>query len=662
MTQPYDYSYRISIAEVRPQLDCGDTAVKRVVGDRLRVSADIIKDGHDVLRAWIRYHHRGMDTNNVPAWGTIEMQYNFDEDEWTGEVPLTEVGEWEYTVEAWTDEFESWKLELSRKVTAGNDVSSELLEGIHILRDTANRLGKSESNVSATLRDMAKRTDDAPDQQAKVRVMMDQSLAELMRLCDPRADMTRYARSLPVVVDRERARFGAWYEMFPRSQGRIPGKHSTFAEAAQRLPAIRSMGFDVVYLPPIHPIGRTNRKGKNNSLVAGPGDPGSPYAIGGVEGGHDSIHPELGTLEDFDNFVQAASAVDMEVALDFAIQCSPNHPYVREHPEWFKHRPDGTIKYAENPPKRYEDIVAIDMWCENYPELWNELKRVLVHWINHGVHIFRVDNPHTKPIAFWEWLIGEVKRDYPDVIFLSEAFTRPKRMQKLAKVGFTQSYTYFTWRNTRYELEEYLTEWTTSSQADYMRPNFFPNTPDILHEYLQHGGRPAFKIRFCLASTLSPSYGIYSGYELIENTPLREGSEEYLNSEKYEIRVRDWTASGNINSYIQRINHTRIENRALQLFTNLQFHYADNPNIISYSKISEDGSNRILVVANLDPYSMHEATLHLVNSHRLRIDGGSRYIVHDLITDARYEWYGTANYVKLDPGMEPAHIFRIESL
>ncbi|HET8631964.1 MAG TPA: alpha-1,4-glucan--maltose-1-phosphate maltosyltransferase [Thermomicrobiales bacterium] len=644
---------RLTILEVRPQLDCGRYAVKRIVGEQLRVAADIVKEGHDTLAAEVRYRVPG-----PRQWRAVPMTYAYAPDEWSAEVPLAQIGMLEYTVAAWTDHFASWADELRRKVEAGRDVASELLEGAALVRRAA---GLAPEGVAATLGAYADRlAGDAP-QGERVAVAAQPELAALMAAHQPRDDLTVYDRWLRVQVERERARFGAWYEFFPRSQGQEPGKHATFAEAERRLPAIRALGFDVVYLPPIHPIGLTNRKGRNNALVAAPGDPGSPWAIGNAAGGHDAVNPELGTLADFDNFVQAARDCGLEVALDFAIQCSPDHPYILEHPDWFRRRPDGTIKYAENPPKRYEDIVAIDLWCEDYPALWTELKRVVLHWVERGVRIFRVDNPHTKPIAFWEWLIAEVRREYPDVIFLAEAFTRPKKLQLLAKIGFSQSYSYFTWRNTRAELEEYLTELTRTEQAGFLRPNFFANTPDILTEYLQHGGRPAFKVRLALAATLSPTYGIYSGFELIEQTPVRPGSEEYLDSEKYEIRVRDWDAPGNINAYVARINQIRRTNRALQLFTNLTFHYADNPDILAYSKVSEDGGDRILVVANLDPFRWHEATLFL-DSATLRLHGDSRYVVHDLLTEARYEWYGTANYVRLDPHGEPVHIFRIEGI
>ncbi len=652
MTKKISSLPRIYITEVRPQISCGRMPIKRIVGDRLRVTADIVKDGHDVLAAEVLYR-----TPADEEWRTVPMSYSYDDDEWSAEVPLDVVGTTGYTVAVWTDAYRSWMQELERKVAVGRDVASELLEGIQIVEDVASY---SEPGIAEALRNYADRIRSAGSQQDQVRVALDPELARLVSIYRRPDDLTTYERTLEVVVDRERARFGAWYEMFPRSYGERPGDHGTFREAERRLPAIREMGFDVVYLPPIHPIGVTNRKGRNNALVAQPGDPGSPWAIGNEAGGHDAVNPELGTIEDFDHFVQAARSVGLEVALDFAIQTSPDHPYTREHPEWFRHRPDGTIKYAENPPKKYEDIVAIDMWCEGHEALWEELRRVLLHWIEHGVRIFRVDNPHTKPIAFWEWLISEVRREHPDVIFLSEAFTRPKRLQLLAKIGFTQSYTYFTWRNSRGEIEQYMTELTRTEQAEYLRPNFFANTPDILTEYLQTGGRPAFKVRLALAATLSPSYGIYSGFELIENTPLHPGSEEYLDSEKYQIKVRDWNVPGNISGYIARVNEIRRENRALQLLTNLTFHYPDNPNLIGYSKVSEDGSNRILVVANLDPFSWHEATVYL-DGDALGIGPSSSYVVHDLLTGASYQWYGTANYVKLDPAIEPVHIFRIES-
>jgi len=644
--------YRISIPEVRPHLGCGRYAIKRVIGETLRITADVIKEGHDTLAAEARYRSEGGEWQGVP------MVYSFNEDEWSGEIPLKVVGVAEYTVAAWTDVWASWVEEVRRKLAAGRDIASELLEGAQLVREAAARASGS---VATTLEWYVGLIEGATDQASALHMANMPELEHLMIETEERADLTTHARTLRVMVQRERARFGSWYEFFPRSQGTQPGVHGTFRDAERRLPAVQAMGFDVIYLPPVHPIGVTNRKGRNNALVAGPDDPGSPWAIGNEHGGHDAINPDLGTLADFDRFVAAALALGLEIAMDFAIQCSPDHPYVREHPEWFRRRPDGTIKYAENPPKKYEDIVALDMWCPDYRALWDELLRVVLHWVSHGVETFRVDNPHTKPLAFWEWLIARVHEQHPGVVFLSEAFTRPKRLQELAKIGFAQSYTYFTWRNNRYELEEFLRDMTTTQQAEYLQPNFFTNTQDILHEYLQHGGRPAFKIRLMLAATLSPTYGIYSSFELIENVPVRPGSEEYLDSEKYEIRVRDWEAPGNIIGYIERVNEARRCNPALQGHRNLRFHYPENPNIIAYSKMSDDGSNRVLAVVNVDPHNAQETTLHL-DGTALGLDGGSHYALYDLLTNARYEWWGLSNYVRLDPHAEPAHLFRIEPL
>jgi starch synthase (maltosyl-transferring) len=642
---------RVIIAEVRPHLSNGRYAIKRIVGERLRVTADIIKEGHDTLAAEVRYR-------TLPAgeWQHAPMTFSFNDDEWSGQIPLDMVGQTEYTVAAWTDRYASWAEELRRKVGAGVAVTSEILEGEALVRECAERASGDAARLLAEYADRLRAAEDGP---AAVRVALNPELAALANEAEARDDLTVYPRALPVRVDRERARFGAWYEIFPRSQGKNPGQGSTFREAMWRIPEIRAMEFDVLYLCPIHPIGHTNRKGKNNTLVAGPDDVGSPWAIGNADGGHDAINPDLGTIEDFDAFVAATREAGMEIALDIAIQCSPDHPYVRDHPGWFRRRPDGTIKYAENPPKKYEDIVALDMWCDDYVNLWHELKRVFLHWVNRGVAIFRIDNPHTKPIAFWEWLIAEVQRDHPNVIFLAEAFTRPKRVQELAKVGFTQSYHYFTWRTTRPELEDYLTDLTQTGQTEYLRPNFFTNTQDILTEYLVTGGRPAFKVRVALAATSNPAYGVYSGFELIENTPLIAGKEEYLNSEKYEIRVRDWQAPGNIVGYIRRLNEIRHENPALQLWTNLTFHNADNPAILSYSKVTPDGANRLLVVMNLDPFNAQAAWIQL-DGAALGIDSGSYYMMHDLLTGSRWPWQGIVGWVRLDPQDEPVHIFRLE--
>ena len=647
-----DAAARVVIAAARPHLSGGRYAIKRIVGDRLRVTADILREGHDTLAAEVR--HRLLPDG---AWRHTPMTYAFNEDEWSAELTLEAIGLVEYTVAAWTNRYASWAEELRRKVGAGANVTSERLEGEALVRDTAARATGAAATRLAAFAERLRLADDGP---AAVRVAADPELLILAFDAEERDDLTLYRETLTVRVDPELARFGAWYEIFPRSQGTIPGQGATFSEALGRIPDIKAMGFDILYLCPIHPIGLTNRKGKNNTLMPGPDDVGSPWAIGNADGGHDAVNPDLGTIDDFDAFVGAAKRAGLEVALDIAIQCSPDHPYVREHPDWFRRRPDGTIKYAENPPKKYEDIVALDMWCADYVNLWQELRRVFFHWLHHGVQIFRIDNPHTKPIAFWEWLIAEVKREYPSAIFLAEAFTRPKRVQELAKVGFTQSYHYFTWRNTRRELEEYLTDLTQTEQAEYLRPNFFTNTQDILTEYLQTGGRPAFKVRVALAATASPTYGIYSGFELIENTPLHPGKEEYLDSEKYEVRVRDWHAPGNIVGYIRHLNEIRAENPALRLWTNLAFHSADNPAILTYSKVDLATNNRLLIVINLDPFSNQSAWIGLAGA-ALGIDEGSYYVMHDLITGARWSWQGLYGWVNLDPFNEPVHIFRLET-
>jgi starch synthase (maltosyl-transferring) len=456
------------------------------------------------------------------------------------------------------------------------------------------------------------------------------------------------------VVDSERARFAAWYEFFPRSG--VAGRHGTFRDAERQLERVAAMGFDVVYLPPIHPIGRAHRKGRNNSLTSQPGEPGSPWAIGGAEGGHDAVHPDLGTLADFDRFVARARALNLEVALDFAIQCSPDHPYVREHPEWFFHRPDGTIKYAENPPKKYQDVYPVNFYGDDPRALWDEMRRLVEFWIGHGVTHFRVDNPHTKPVRFWEWLIREVQTGHPEVVFLAEAFTRPKMMKVLAKAGFTQSYTYFTWRNDKAGLTEYLEEITQPPVAEYFRGNLWPNTPDILHETLQHGGRPAFRMRLVLAATLSSVYGIYSGYELAENTPFAEGSEEYLNSEKYELKMRDWNAPGNLGGLITRVNRIRREHRALQLYRNLRFHRSDDPNIVWYSKMTPARDDVVFVAVNLDAAGTHAGMVDVpIDELGLAID--QPYRMHELLSDVSYEWRGPRGFVELDPARDVAQIF-----
>ena len=647
---PIDAPRRTVVIEaVAPAVDCGRYPVKREVGAVLEVSADIFKDGHDVLAAYLRSRRAG-----ERAWRETPMRH-VDNDRWAGEFTLEANGRYQYTIEALPDPFRSWLADLEKRRAADQDLTSALREGTQLVRAAAERAKGADR---AALVAGADRIERAATQTEAAAVAVEAELGEWMRRHLDRSEATWAARELEVVVDRERARFAAWYEFFPRSQAAVD-RSATFAEATAQLERAAAMGFDVVYLPPIHPIGRAHRKGRNNTLVARPGEPGSPWAIGGAEGGFTAVHPDLGTLDDFDRFVARARQLGLEVALDLTIQCSPDHPWVREHPEWFFHRPDGTIKYAENPPKKYEDVYPVNFLCADPRPLWEEMRRVLEFWIGHGVHTFRVDNPHTKPVKFWEWLIRAVQDEHPDVIFLAEAFTRPKMMRVLAKSGFTQSYTYFTWRNEKQELIDYLTEITGPPMADYFRGNLWPNTPDILHETLQRGGRPAFKTRLALAATLSSLYGIYSGYELCENTPREPGSEEYLNSEKYEYKVRAWDAPGNLVDYVTRINRIRRENRALHGYANLRFYGADDPNILFYGKMTPARDNLVFVAANLDPFAAHGCLVD-VPIAALGIGASQPYRMRELITDREYEWRGPRGYVDLHPDVEPAQIFVLQ--
>ncbi len=646
----------LAIECVTPSLDDGRFSVKRVLGDSFEVGADIFKDGYDDLAARVRYRPPG-----AGEWRTTPMVFDYDSDRWIGGFPLDAIGEWTYTVDAWTDHFVSWRSTFQKKLDAAQDVSLELLEGAQLVDTAAHRarFGDTRRTLAAwaaRLRGAAR----MPNEAEGPRVGLDLTLLALMEQHFAPDDVTSYDRELTVWVDRERARYAAWYEMFPRSQSAVPGRHGTFADAERSLARIAELGFDVVYLPPIHPVGTTERKGPNNTLGAGPDDPGSPWAIGSPAGGHSAIEPRLGTSEDFDRFVATAHRLGLEIALDYALQCSPDHPWLRQHPDWFFLRPDGSLKYAENPPKKYEDIYPLNFWCEDRDALWTACRDILLFWIARGVRTFRVDNPHTKPFAFWEWVIGDVHQRHPDAIFLSEAFTRPKRMKHLAKLGFTQSYTYFTWRNTATELRDYLEELTQRPAREYLRPNFFVNTPDILHEYLQRGGRPAFRVRLLLAATLSPLYGIYSGFELVENVPLRPGSEEYLDSEKYEIKVRDWSAPQSLDRDIGRINRIRRENRALQLAANLTFLRSENDQILFYHKSSADlgAPNDLLIAVNLDPVRAQDTLVH-VPLDQLGLRPDTPFVVEDLLTGSRYTWRGARNYVRLDPRQEPGHVLRV---
>jgi starch synthase (maltosyl-transferring) len=647
---------RVVIEGVCPEIDAGRFPIKRTPGEEVIVEADIHADGHDQLAAVLRYRCvSGAATGNGEDWNEVPMQ-PLGNDRWTASFGVAQMGRYEYTIQAWIDVFGSWRRDLSKKFDAGQDVNSELLEGAALLTEAANRTTNPEDVAWLKSRAARLRGDAAIG--TRVNEALDQELASRMLACSDRGGGTTLPSALPLIVDCRRARYGAWYEMFPRSTSDEPGRHGTFRDAERRLPEIAEMGFDVVYLPPIHPIGRTFRKGPNNSLIAGPNDPGCPWAIGAAEGGHKSILPELGTLKDFDHFVATANELQLEIALDFALQCSPDHPYVREHPDWFRHRPDGTIKYAENPPKKYQDIYPINFECADWRNLWDELKSIVLFWIEHGVTIFRVDNPHTKPYRFWEWLIAEVQKLHPETIFLAEAFTRPKIMRHLAKLGFSQSYTYFTWRNTKAELTEYLTELTQTDVRETMRPNFFVNTPDILHEYLQVGGRPAFQCRLVLAATLGATYGIYGPpFELCEGRAVGR-SEEYLDSEKYQIRTWDRDRPGNIRDFISRINRIRRENTALHHDWRLKFHPTDNEQLICYSKSTTDLENIVLVVVNLDPHHVQSGWVDVpVQDWGLAVNDS--YQVHDLINDARYLWQGAHNFVQLNPAVCPAHVFRV---
>ncbi|MGE5312337.1 MAG: maltotransferase domain-containing protein, partial [Nitrospirota bacterium] len=577
-------------------------------------------------------------------------------DRWRGEFRVTELGLYRYTIQAWVDHFETWRQQLLKKHRAGQELDVDFLTGAELVDGAGRRASAPED---AMLARFARALRSRKGRDGRIALLQEGEFPSIMARYPERRLATWYERELLVVVDREKARFSAWYEMFPRSFASKPGKHGTFKDCEARLPYVAAMGFDVLYFPPIHPIGRTHRKGKNNTPGAGPDDPGSPWAIGAEEGGHAAVHPDLGNLEDFRRLLHKAKEYGVEVALDIAFQCSPDHPYVKEHPEWFRWRPDGTVQYAENPPKRYEDIYPLHFETDAWRGLWSELKGVMTFWLEQGVRIFRVDNPHTKPFVFWEWLIAEVKNAYPEVIFLAEAFTRPKVMYHLAKLGFTQSYTYFAWRNTKWEITQYFTELSQSDVREYFRPNLWPNTPDILTEYLQMGGRGGFMARLVLAATLGANYGVYGpAFELCENRPREWGSEEYLDSEKYQIRPWEVTKRDSLKDFIARVNRIRRENPALQHDGNLNFHEVSDEQLLCFSKHDDDGTNIVLVVVNLDPYHTHRGWLNL-DLEVLGLDDTSPYQVHDLLGDARYLWSGPRNYVELDPAVVPAHIFRV---
>lgn len=642
MKEPLSGRSRCIIENVSPQIDAGRFAVKRTAGESITVEADIFADGHDSISAVLKYRKDSTD-----GWTEVPMQL-VENDRWRGTFIVPEIGVYLYMVEAWINRFESWRKDLRKKYDAGQDISVELLVGADLIDATARQAPDDEGKrLHALASELRIKHSPITPQRA-----LDELLAVRMNRYDERRFSTVYEKELRVVVDRERARFGAWYELFPRSFGGFRG-------CIDQLPRLSKLGFNVLYLPPIHPIGQSFRKGKNNNVNCEPGEPGSPWAIGSNEGGHKAINPELGTLQDFQQLVARAREHDMEIALDIAFQCAPDHPYVRDHPEWFRKRPDGTIQYAENPPKKYQDIVPFDFECGDWQNLWKELKSVFEYWIEQGVKIFRVDNPHTKTFAFWEWCIGELKAVHPELIFLAEAFTRPRPMYRLAKLGFTQSYNYFPWRNSKDELETYLRDIMNPPVADFFRANLWPNTPDILTQFLQMDGAAAFSIRFVLAATLGASYGIYGpAFELCENVPREQGSEEYLNSEKYEIKRWDLNAPQNLENLIERVNQIRRDNRPLQSDRNLKFHHIDNPELIAYTKSTDDGNETVLVVVNLNPHYKHSGWLDLP-LHEFGLDARKTFQMHDLLTDARYLWRGPRNYVELNPIFSVAHIFRL---
>jgi starch synthase (maltosyl-transferring) len=641
---------RVVIEEIRPQVDCGQWPARAVAGETLPVQATIFRDGHTVeVAAAVRVSAPGQRQDQ-----RVRMtEVNHGLHRWEAEITLPSTGMWSFTVEAWTDELATWLRGTRAKLDAGRDVELELEEGAQLLEREAARLPAARR---APLLEAVTGLRDGGDAATRLAAATDPAIAELLEAHPPRT-RTRGPR-LRIWVDRPRALYGAWYELFPRSEGATETSSGTLRKAAERLPAIAEMGFDVVYLPPIHPIGTTHRKGRNNSLHPDPDDPGSPWAIGGDAGGHDAIDPDLGTIDDFDAFVGRAGGLGIEVALDYALQCSPDHPWVKEHPEWFRIRPDGSIAHAENPPKVYEDIVPFDFDGPEAPALYAACKGILDHWIAHGVRVFRVDNPHTKPVRFWEWLLAAVKAEHPEVVFLAEAFTTPPMMHVLAKVGFTQSYTYFTWRNSKVELEQYLTELTTSASADYFRPNFFVNTPDILTAYLQQGGPPAFQVRATLAATMSPSWGMYSGFELYERTSKAPGTEDYLDSEKYQYRPRDWSQPS-LAPYLARLNQVRRAHPALHWLRNLRFHLVDSTEMIAYSK--RHGDDVVLVVCNLDPHNARGTMVHLwLPALGLEWEVGP-FEVHDELTGQSWTWHGPSNYVSLDPATQVAHVLHVRT-
>jgi starch synthase (maltosyl-transferring) len=648
---------RVVIEQPRPVVECGTLPAKATVGIPLTISASLFADGHDLVMGWVRHGRPGSGAGTTARWQELPMRALRD-DRFDAVITPTRIGPWSFEIVAMPDLYGSWLSDLRVRLEAGQDVTLELEEGARMAERTAALSGTADGDRQELSTLATRLRDRSVTQTHRLHEAARPAAVALLRRT---ADRETATRSGPwrLSVERELAGFSAWYEMFPRSEGAQPPRSGTFRTAAARLPAIAAMGFDVVYLPPIHPIGHSFRKGPNNATESAPGDVGSPWAIGAAEGGHTAVHPDLGTLDDFGLFVAEAGRQGLEVALDYALQCSPDHPWVGEHPEWFRHRADGTIRYAENPPKRYQDTYPLDFGSADRTGLWTALRDVALFWIGHGVRIFRVDNPHTKPFAFWEWLIAEIHRHHPDVVFLAEAFTRPAVMQRLAKLGFSQSYTYFTWRTTKEELGEYLTELSQTEKVDWFRPNFWVNTPDILHAYLQQGGPAAFRVRATLAAMTAPSWGMYSGYELCERVAAEPGSEEYACSEKYQLRPRDWDRADSLAPYITRLNEIRHRHReAIALLPALRIQEIKNDSMLCVSRVNQARDDVLLVVVNLDPYHSQEGTIWL-DLEGLGIPADIPFEAHDELTGITYIWQGPESYVRLDPAQQSAHVLHL---
>jgi starch synthase (maltosyl-transferring) len=644
---------RVIIENVKPEIDGGKFPAKRVEGEIMEISANVFADGHDILSAEVIVWQDGVAGEKI-----IPMALKGN-DKWMTHFTPKETGWYKYTIRGWIDPFKTWYHGILKKYDAGVDIEVELQMGSSLLNEICSHVNAKDFNTSDILVYAELLSNDKLTPEQKLENLNRGNLLNQIHNLPYRQHAVTYSKKLALICERKKASFSAWYEMFPRSVWNDEKTKGTFNSALKRLPYIADMGFDIVYLPPISPIGNTKRKGKNNSQVSKPGESGSPWAIGSKDGGHKSVNPELGTIEDFQQFVSEAKKLNIDVAIDIAFQCSPDHPYVKEHPEWFKKRPDGSIQYAENPPKKYEDIYPLNFENTDWKNLWEELKSVFVFWIEKGVMVFRVDNPHTKSLHFWGWIMHEIRRDYPEVIFLSEAFTRPAIMYQLAKQGFTQSYTYFTWRNTKHELEKYFTELTRSEVKDFFRPNLWPNTPDILPEFLQVNGRQGYIQRLVLAATLGASYGIYGpAFELMENTPLEWGKEEYLDSEKFEIKNWDTTKKESLKGVIKRLNKIRQENEALHSIYSLDFHKIDNEYLLAYSKHTQDFSNIILSVVNLDPHHTHSGYVQ-IPIKQYGIEESDTYQVMDLVSNSTFLWTGSRNYVEINPGVFPAHLFKI---